>query len=140
MKKTIGIALGLVFLLSSCSNESYVSLRHPDAKASSPNITEKSEENESTEIQYTRGDEDTEKNDTSSSNRKEEKEIDENTINFTVEDSVNMRLAPSTNSDIVIEIEPESELLKIGENGDWTRITYDGYTGYILTELLVPAE
>lgn len=144
MKKKLLLVLGLIFIMSSCSlNESYVSLRHPENGA---NI--KAEENEkntvqSTEIEYTT--KDGEKDSIGNFQSDEEFVGDEveryegdDSINFTVEDTVNMRIAPSIDSEIVVEIEADEDILKIGENGDWTRVTYQGYTGYVLTELLIP--
>jgi hypothetical protein len=144
MKKKLLLVLGLTFIMSACSlNESYVSLRHPENGTNVSTEEKEKTTDQSTEIEYT------EKN-------KEEKPVgnfqsndeamddelateeDDDTINFTVEDTVNMRIAPSKDSEIVVEIEPDGDILKIGENGDWTRVTYEGYTGYVLTELLIP--
>lgn len=144
MKKRIMGILALTLLFSSCgmTKDTYVSKRHPEE-----NTTSESTDQESTEIKYTTSKDDQnqtgntgkdqEDSQVNESNQTEEDNVDG--IEFTADGSINMRLGPSTNSGIVVEIPGGSTVIKIGENGDWTRATYEGYTGYILTELLTPA-
>src|SRR5699024_9606459 len=141
-KKIIGI-LALSLLFSSCSmtKDTYVSKRHPEDNTISESIDE-----ESTEIKYTTSEEgENQMEDTSQdqedSQVTEEDQTDEDNVDgieFTANSNVNMRLGPSTNSSIVVEVPGGSTIIKIGENGEWTRATYEGYTGYILSELLTP--
>ena len=58
-------------------------------------------------------------------------------VEFKVEDTVNMRLAPSENSAIVAEVGPDDEILNLGETEGWTRVTANGKTGYIRSDLLI---
>ncbi|MDD7306005.1 MAG: SH3 domain-containing protein [Peptoniphilaceae bacterium] len=139
MKNKLMGVLTLCLLFSSCAlrNETYVSKRHPQENKQS--TEEKSYE--STEIKYSKA------NDTSLDQSTDQKEIETNQENNDDNESVdgveyeaastlNMRLAPSTNSGVVVEVPGGAKVIKIGENGQWTRATYNGYTGYILTELL----
>ena len=58
-------------------------------------------------------------------------------VEVMVKDSVNMRLAPSENSSIVAEVGPNDEILNLGETEGWTRVTVNGKTGYIRSDLLI---
>lgn len=141
MKKKIGLALALVLLMSSCSKETYKSLRHQDTnnkvENSESSLSVESNSN-STDIHYTTNA--SSERSSESSSEVTDLPSDDDTINFTVENQVNIRIAPDIESDVVVMADAGSKFLKIGENGEWTRVTYDGYTGYVLTELLVPDE
>lgn len=129
MKKISAIlALGLILSLTGCKDDSYTSVRHPEANESVAEEAVKPEENAK----------ETEK---SSEDEKEvtDKVRDEITdgVEFKVESTVNMRLAPSENSAIVSEVGPYDEILNLGETEGWTRVTVNGKTGYIRSDLLI---
>lgn len=129
MKKISAIlALGLILSLTGCKDDSYTSVRHPEANESVAEEVVKPEENAK----------ETEK---SSEDEKEvtDKVRDEITdgVEFKVESTVNMRLAPSENSAIVSEVGPDDEILNLGETEGWTRVTVNGKTGYIRSDLLI---
>lgn len=135
MKKKILAIMALSILFSSCSmtNDTYISKRHPEDVES----VEKQEE--STEIKYTEGsNESTEENTQQVENEDIEQKVDD--VEFETTGSINMRLGPSTTSGVVTEVPGGETVIKIGQNGEWTRATYQGYTGYILTELLKAKE
>lgn len=144
MKKKIMGILALSLLLSSCgmTKDTYVSKRHPEENAASEPMAE-----ESTEIKYTTGEEDDNQVENTNQDQENTQDTEENQtgeedmegLEYVTDNTLNLRLGPSTNSGIVVEIPGGSTVLKIGENGEWTRATYEGYTGYILTELLTPA-
>ena len=53
-----------------------------------------------------------------------------------VKDVVNVRKAASTDSDQIGQFLPGAELKKLGEEGDWTIIEFQGGKGYVKTEFL----
>lgn len=148
-KKLIGIlALSLLFSACGVKKDTYVSKRHPEDNAEKQEETVESTE-ESTDIKYTTSDgedadKDNEENQADSQNQEGEENSQEGSedvdgVEFLTDSTINMRLAPSTDSGVVVEVPGGATVIKIGENGEWTRATYEGYTGYILTELLSPA-
>lgn len=58
-------------------------------------------------------------------------------VMYTVENVVNVRIAPSESSNVMTTVEAGDEILKLGESDDWSRISIDGQTGYIRSDLLV---
>lgn len=134
MKKIL-LILMTVLALSACSNSDYQSHRHPQGENVQSETGSDVKESPSEDTLSREEDEDTEKEpeDTNS-------EDDDEALNYTVEGTTNLRIAPSTDSYILGEVPEGADLLKIGENGDWTRVSYEGQVGYILTELLVPQE
>lgn len=129
MKKISAIlALGLILSLTGCKDDSYTSVRHPEA-------------NESVEEEAVKPEENAKETEKSSEDEKEvtDKVRDEITdgVEFKVESTVNMRLAPSENSAIVSEVGPDDEILNLGETEGWTRVTVNGKTGYIRSDLLI---
>ncbi|WP_296112558.1 SH3 domain-containing protein [uncultured Anaerococcus sp.] len=131
MKKiTLILALSLGLVLTGCSDEPYESVRHPEGEVTeniedvneSPDQTSEAHDNE------TPGDDDM---------TEEVREEISDGLALKVEDTVNMRLAPSVNSAIVGEVGPDDELLNMGETEGWTRVTTNGKTGYIRSDLLI---
>lgn len=55
------------------------------------------------------------------------------TVEITTE-TLNLRKEPSTNSDIVALISIGDECKVLGEEGDWYKVQYEDYTGYISKE------
>ncbi|MBR4780921.1 MAG: N-acetylmuramoyl-L-alanine amidase [Lachnospiraceae bacterium] len=51
-------------------------------------------------------------------------------------DGVNLRKEPSTESDIVANLEKSARLKRTGYNKDWTRVEYNGKTCYLATFLV----
>lgn len=132
MKKISAIlALGLILSLTGCKDEPYTSVRHP--------------ENSGTEVaDQVKPSEETDENSENTDDTEDEKEITDQVrdeiadgVEFRVEDTVNMRLAPSVNSAIVAEVGPDDEILNLGETEGWTRVTVNGKTGYIRSDLLI---
>lgn len=136
MKKISAIlALGLMLSLTGCKDDPYTSVRHPEN--SGTEVADKVKPSENT-------DENTKNPENSDQREVGEKEISDQVreeiadgVEFRVEDIVNMRLAPSENSAIVAEVGPDDEILNLGETEGWTRVTANGKTGYIRSDLLI---
>lgn len=133
MKKlTMILALGLSLSLTGCKDDSYVSVRHPES-----NEEVASEQENPTDLENGQGQE-TENEDTNEEDvtEKVREELEEG-VEFRVSDTVNMRLAPSVDSAVVAEVGPDDEILNLGETEGWTRVTANGKTGYIRSDLLI---
>lgn len=151
MKKKILLILALSLSLIACSKEKYISQRHPeDNKQSNPVSTKidikekKSNDNASNASLKT-----VEKKEDNKKETKENKENNNTTENkntqenpqeaygiFTVEDISNIRREMNTDSEIVATIQPGTQVERSEIVGEWSKVSYGEYEGYILTELL----
>ena len=61
-------------------------------------------------------------------------------VDYEVEDIVNIRLDPTTDSEIVGEAHPGDEILVLLEKDGWSRVSVDGQAGYIKSDLLKPVK
>ena len=61
-------------------------------------------------------------------------------VDYEVEDIVNIRLYPTTDSEIVGEAHPGDEILFLVEKDGWSRISVNGVSGYVRNDLLKPVE
>ena len=140
-KNKILLILGLTIVLASCSNDNYVSKRHPEGE----NETQVSEE-ENTEKKEETKEEDNKDEETSSEEditdeeSSEDKDPTMDGVNYEVEDVVNIRLYPTEDSDIVGEAHPGDEILFLVESDGWSRVTVNGVSGYIRNDLLKEVE
>lgn len=136
MKKIkVLMILALSLGLASCANDTYESKRHPEANE---------------ESQLTENAEDTNKEENIEEENSEENEIvetpeDETSdvmagVDYEVEDIVNIRLDPTTDSEIVGEAHPGDEILVLLEKDGWSRVSVDGQAGYIKSDLLKPVK
>lgn len=139
MKKIkVLMILALSLGLASCASDTYQSKRHPDANEESQ-LTENAEDTskESTDEENTKENE--------KADMPEEKEEDKNSdvmagVDYQVEDIVNIRLDPTTDSEIVGEAHPGDEILVLLEKDGWSRVSVNGQAGYIKSDLLKPVE
>ena len=139
MKKIkVLMILALSLVMASCANDTYESKRHPEANEESQ-VTDKAEDTneESTEEENTKENE--------KADMPEEKEEDKNSdvmagVDYQVEDIVNIRLDPTTDSEIVGEAHPGDEILVLLEKDGWSRVSVNGQAGYIKSDLLKPVE
>lgn len=139
MKKIkVLMILALSLGLASCANDTYESKRHPKANEESQ-VTDKAEDTneESTDEENTKENE--------KADMPEEKEEDKNSdvmagVDYEVEDIVNIRLDPTTDSEIVGEAHPGDEILVLLEKDGWSRVSVNGQAGYIKSDLLKPVE
>ncbi|MDU5913909.1 MAG: SH3 domain-containing protein [Anaerococcus vaginalis] len=151
MKKKILLILALSLSLTACSKEKYISQRHPeDNKQSNPVSTKidikekKSNDNASNASLKT-----VEKKEDNKKETKENKENKNTTENkntqenpqqaygvFTVGDISNIRREMNTDSEIVATIQPGTQIERTEIVGEWSKVSYGEYEGYILTELL----
>lgn len=131
MKKiTLILALSLGLVLTGCSDEPYESVRHPEGEVAEniEDVNESPDQTSETHDIETPSDDDM---------TEEAREDIADGLDLRVEDTVNMRLAPSVNSAIVGEVGPDDELLNMGETDGWTRVTTNGKTGYIRSDLII---
>lgn len=134
MKKIkVLMILALSFGLASCANDTYESKRHPDANEESQ-VSQKAEDT---------NEENSEEEEMS--NAPEEKTEDETSdvmagVDYEVEDIVNIRLDPTTDSEIVGEARPGDEILVLLDKDGWSRVSVNGQAGYIKSDLLKPVK
>ena len=138
IKLLTGLALTLA--LTGCSDDNYTSLRHPEGEAQT--VTDESlEENnndqaaETENVDPANGENKAENTEEQNTDQADE-EVTDDGINYTVENVVNVRVAPSENSNVMTTVNPGDDILKLGESDNWSRISIDGQTGYIRTDLL----
>ena len=131
-KRKLLLALTLTLALTGCSDDNYVSKRHPEGEVREVTEEDMQEQSESPEETQT-DNQDTE--DTTNEEDQTEEAVDDG-INYTVENTVNVRVAPSETSNVMTTVEAGDDILKLGESDNWTRISIDGQTGYIRSDLL----
>lgn len=163
MKKKLILILSLGLVLSACQNEDYQSQRHPEANDKSQveanvKYTENKKSNDLSDagLKKENSSEDKNSDEKNSSNLESNENNKENTENteentqprqntenvegtYTVENITNIRENTSTDSDVVAQILPGNTVTRTEVNGEWSKVSFESYEGYILTELLVPA-
>lgn len=123
------LILLLAISTTGCTEDRYVSVRHPEE-------TETSQENEKDLDESKDSDTDKkEETETADQDKKENEESSDGVI-YTVDDLVNVRVAPSETSEILTTVNAEDEIIKLGESDNWTRVSINGQTGYIRSDLL----
>lgn len=136
MKKIkVLMLLCLSLILASCSNDTYVSKRHPEEN-NKTELTEKSKDEKDKDSEET-------KETKEAKNEKDKGDEDSDVmagVNYQVEDVVNMRSEPSTDSEIVGEAHPGDEILVLLEKDGWSRVSIKGQAGYIKSDLLKPVK
>lgn len=132
-KKKLLLALSLTLALTACSDDNYVSKRHPEGE-----VREVTEEDMQVDNSQTTDDQTNESTEEQTeANQTQDEEVVDDGINYTVENTVNVRVAPSETSNVMTTVEAGDDILKLGESDNWTRISIDGQTGYIRSDLLV---
>ena len=136
--KSLAVFL-LILMTTACAEDKYVSVRHPEdsnvSEVSDSDLEENNADSENT-------DETTDENNTEEASENTDENTDENSeessdgVIYTVEDVVNVRLAPSENSAIITQAEPGQEIIKLGDSDNWTRVSISGQTGYIRSDLI----
>ena len=152
MKKIkVLMLLCLSLILASCSNDTYVSKRHPEENNKTER-TEKSKEDkenkegkEAVENSKDEKDKDSEETKETKEAKNEKDKGDEDSdvmagVNYQVEDVVHMRSEPSTDAGIVGEAHPGDEILVLLEKDGWSRVSINGQAGYIKSDLLKPVK
>lgn len=132
-KKKLLLALSLTLALTACSDDNYVSKRHPEGEVRE--VTEEDMEVDNSQTTDDQTNESTEEQ--TEANQTQDEEVVDDGINYTVENTVNVRVAPSETSNVMTTVEAGDDILKLGESDNWTRISIDGQTGYIRSDLLV---
>ena len=123
------LILLLAISTTGCTEDRYVSVRHPEE-------TETSQENEKDLDENKDNDTDKkEETETADQDKKENEESSDGVI-YTVDDLVNVRVAPSETSEILTTVNAGDEIIKLGESDNWTRVSINGQTGYIRSDLL----
>ena len=137
--KTLAVFL-LILMTTACAEDKYVSVRHPEDS----NVSEVSDSDlEENNAEDENADENTDENaDNDQDSENTDEDTDENSeessdgVIYTVEDVVNVRLAPSENSAIITQAEPGQDIIKLGDSDNWTRVSIGGQTGYIRSDLI----
>jgi len=136
--KSLAVFL-LILMTTACAEDKYVSVRHPeDSNVSEVSDSDLEENNTDSE----NADETTDEINTEESSENTDENTDENSeessdgVIYTVEDVVNVRLAPSENSAIITQAEPGQDIIKLGDSDNWTRVSISGQTGYIRSDLI----
>lgn len=123
------LILLLAISTTGCTEDRYVSVRHPEE-------TETSQEDEKDLDKNKDSDTDKkEETETADQDKKENEESSDGVI-YTVNDLVNVRVAPSETSEILTTVNAGDEIIKLGESDNWTRVSVNGQTGYIRSDLL----
>ena len=142
-KNKILLILGLTIVLASCSNDNYVSKRHPEGE-SETQVSEEENTEKKEETKEENKDEETDTEEKTEEKTEEESSEDQDPtmdgVNYEVEDVVNIRLYPTEDSDIVGEAHPGDEILFLVESDGWSRVTVNGVSGYIRNDLLKEVE
>lgn len=134
-KSKIILALALGLALTGCSDDDYVSKRHPEGEVHE--VTDQDMEEVASNQEENPADTDNSGQTTDEGQIEEtNEEITDDGINYTVENTVNVRLAPSETSNVITTVEAGDDIIKLGETDNWTRINIDGQTGYIRSDLL----
>lgn len=137
--------LSLVLATSACADDDYVSVRHPDGevKEVTDSALEETAGDNPQQAEEANQGTDENANENASEQGVENSENTENNedsqgdgVMYTVEGQVNVRVAPSETSNVMTTVEPGDEILKLGDSDDWSRITINGQTGYIRSDLL----
>ncbi|MGN1327318.1 MAG: SH3 domain-containing protein [Clostridia bacterium] len=97
--------------------------------------TEQEPENSSDESQITDSQED-EKNGEETSENNSDTTYTESSIKYVNASSVYVRSAPSTDANVVTILIRDTDVTVTGENGDWYKVKYGDYAGYIYKDLL----
>ena len=103
--------------------------------ASLKNLDEKNKSNETEDKKETKKEKKDKKN-----KKEKDKEPKQAYGIFTVKDISNIRRQTNTDSEIVATIQPGTQIERSEIVGEWSKVSYGEYQGYILTELLDDVE
>lgn len=123
------LILLLAISTTGCTEDRYVSVRHPEETETSQENDKDLDENKDSDTDKK------EETETADQDKKENEESSDGVI-YTVDDLVNVRVAPSETSEILTTVNAEDEIIKLGESDNWTRVSINGQTGYIRSDLL----
>lgn len=123
------LILLLAISTTGCTEDRYVSVRHPEEAETSQENEKDLDENKDSDTDKK------EETETADQDKKENEESSDGVI-YTVDDLVNVRVAPSETSEILTTVNAEDEIIKLGESDNWTRVSINGQTGYIRSDLL----
>lgn len=137
--KTLAVFL-LILMTTACAEDKYVSVRHPEdsnvSEVSDSDLEENNTEDENTGENTDENADNDEAIENTDDDTDENSEESSDGVIYTVEDVVNVRLAPSENSAIITQAEPGQDIIKLGDSDNWTRVSIAGQTGYIRSDLI----
>lgn len=137
--KTLAVFL-LILMTTACAEDKYVSVRHPEdsnvSEVSDSDLEENNAEDENAEENTDENADNDEASENTDEDTDENSEESSDGVIYTVEDVVNVRLAPSENSAIITQAEPGQDIIKLGDSDNWTRVSIAGQTGYIRSDLI----
>lgn len=135
-KTKVVAALALTLALTGCSDDNYVSKRHSEGEAQE--VTDQDMEEPANQEDNPADGQNSQTQDQNQDQAQEESDTaTDDGVNYTVENTVNVRVAPSETSNVMTTVEAGDDILKLGESDNWTRISIDGQTGYIRSDLLI---
>lgn len=127
-------------MTTACAEDKYVSVRHPEdsnvSEVSDSDLEENNTEDENTDENTDENADNDEAIENTDEDTEENSEESSDGVIYTVEDVVNVRLAPSENSAIITQAEPGQDIIKLGDSDNWTRVSIAGQTGYIRSDLI----
>lgn len=139
-KKKLALILALGLSLTACAEDKYISVRHGENEA--VEVTDSDLEENPTENEAS-SEETTEEAQQSEEVSDEPVEVTDDMLEeesdgviFTVTGVVNVRMAPSENSEIIGQANPGEDIVKLGDSDNWSRVSFNGQTGYIRSDLL----
>ena len=137
--KTLTVFL-LILMTTACAEDKYVSVRHPEdsnvSEVSDSDLEENNTEDENTDENTDENADNDEAIENTDEDTEENSDESSDGVIYTVEDVVNVRLAPSENSAIITQAEPGQDIIKLGDSDNWTRVSIAGQTGYIRSDLI----
>lgn len=105
-----------------------------DATDVTPATTEETQKTETTESKDDTKKDDTKADDNKSDDSKKDTKKESGTVK--TKDICRVRAKASTDSEMIGTVNKGVKLKKIGTEGDWTKVKFQGQTGYIKTEFL----
>ena len=133
-KKVLVLVLCLTIVLAGCGGKNQKSAEQTGGETAEETVTDTDAESGKDSEKDTKGE------DSLAEEEPEEDVIDVSTLETTVvytTTAVNVRKEASTDSDVITKLARKSEVKKVDEEGEWTRIVIDDGIGYIFSEYLV---
>lgn len=138
--KNLAVCLLVLTSTTACSEDKYVSVRHPEGESinevTDANLEDTSNDQKASESTDQNANKAEENKTTDNNGNTDNEKAESDGVIYEVEDVVNVRLAPSEDSSIITQVEPGQDIIKLGDSDNWTRVSVDGQTGYIRSDLI----
>lgn len=100
------------------------------------NNTNNNDDNNNGNNSNNNNDNDSDNNENNNNNNQDGTNYEQSVTKFINGSSVYMRSEPSTSSDVVTILIKNTDVIVTGESGDWYKVKFEDYSGYIYKELL----